>query len=86
MQKSLSELSALPEGELSSLIDGAGEPLLITQNGEPRFVAQSLDAFDLMMRKLRALEAKGKRRGEERRQRDLNREPSRRGIVIPLRP
>lgn len=33
MQKSLSELSALPEDELSSLIDGAGGPLLVTQNG-----------------------------------------------------
>jgi PHD/YefM family antitoxin component YafN of YafNO toxin-antitoxin module len=86
MQKSLSELSALPEDELSNLIDGAGEPLLVTQNGELRFVAQSLDAFDLMMKRIRTLEAEGKRRREERGRRDLNREPSRRGIVIPLRP
>ena len=57
MQKSLSELSALPEQELSELIDGMRQPLLVTQNGEPRFVAQSLDEFDSMVRRIRALEA-----------------------------
>jgi prevent-host-death family protein len=84
MQKSLSELSALPEDELSSLIDGAGQPVLVTQNGEPRFVAQSLDDFDLMMRKLRALETAAK--DHRQRRRDLKGDPSKRGIVIPLRP
>jgi len=54
MQKALSELFALPDSELSRLVER--EPVLITQNGEPQFVAQSLDAFEAMVRRLRQLE------------------------------
>jgi prevent-host-death family protein len=55
MQKALSELASLPESELNRLVEH--EPVLITQNGEPKFVAQSPDAFDSMVRRLRELEA-----------------------------
>ena len=58
MQKALSELIELPEAELNRLVDR--EPLLVTNNGEPQFVAQSLDAFDNMVRRLRELEAASK--------------------------
>ena len=64
MQKPLSELSSLPEGELVRLFER--EPLLVTQNGEPQFVAQSLDSFESMVRRLRQLEsisARAQRRG-----------------------
>lgn len=54
MQKALSDLASLPEAELSRLFER--EPLLVTQNGEPQFVAQSLDAFETMVRRLRELE------------------------------
>ena len=54
MQKPLSELSSLPEAELVRLFER--EPLLVTQNGEPQFVAQSLDSFESMVRRLRQLE------------------------------
>jgi hypothetical protein len=54
MQKALSELVSLPNAELTRLF--AREPLLITQNGEPQFVAQSLDGFEAMVRRLRELE------------------------------
>ena len=56
MQKALSELVALPEAELSRLFEH--EPLLVTQNGEPLLVAQSLDAFESMVRRLRELESR----------------------------
>ena len=55
MQKALSELALLPEAELNRLFER--EPLLVTQNGEPQSVAQSLDAFETMVRRLRELEA-----------------------------
>lgn len=55
MQKPLSELSSLPEAELVRLFER--EPLLVTQNGEPQFVAQSLDSFESMVRRLRQLES-----------------------------
>ena len=58
MQKSLSELTALPPGELSTLLDHLNEPLLVTHNGEPKFVAQSLTVFEAMVRRLRLLEQK----------------------------
>jgi len=44
MQKALSELVDLPDAELNRLVER--EPVLITQNGDPQFVAQSLDAFE----------------------------------------
>jgi len=55
MQKALSELVDLPDAELNRLVER--EPVLITQNGDPQFVAQSLDAFETMVRRLRQLEA-----------------------------
>ena len=58
MQKSLSELTSLPPDELSRLIDQLNEPLLVTNDGEPQFVAQSLTAFETMVRRLRLLERK----------------------------
>jgi prevent-host-death family protein len=59
MQKTLSELSSLPDGELLKIVER--EPLLVTQNGEPRFVAQSLDSFESMVRRLRQLETSSRR-------------------------
>jgi prevent-host-death family protein len=58
MQKALSELVSLPEAELNRLVER--EPVLVTQNGEPQFVAQSLHAFETMVRRLRQLEANPK--------------------------
>lgn len=58
MQKALSELVQLPDAELNRLVER--EPLLVTKNGEPQFVAQSLDAFEGMVRRLRELEAASK--------------------------
>jgi len=65
MQKSLSELASLPESELSRLV--ASEPLLVTANGEPSFVAQSLDSFEAMVRRIRKLEAATSARPTDRR-------------------
>ena len=72
MQKALSELSCLPEAELVRLVER--EPLLVTQNGEPHFVAQSLDSFEAMVRRIRQLEANSKQVQE------------RRGKLLVLRP
>jgi hypothetical protein len=73
MQKSLAEFLSLPESELIRLV--AEGPLLITQDHEPRFVAQSIDAFESMVRRLRELEST---LGD--------RKVIRRARVIPLRP
>lgn len=73
MQRTLSELSLLPENEVRQIVEK--EPLLVTQNGEPQFVAQSLDAFDAMVGRLRQLEAQSRRPA-----------PGRRGNLILLRP
>jgi prevent-host-death family protein len=64
MQKSLSELASLPESELSRLVER--EPVLITANGEPTFVAQSLHSFEEMVRRIRKLEAAQRHRTEHR--------------------
>jgi hypothetical protein len=55
MQKALCELSALPDAELVQLFER--EPVLVTHNGEPQFVAQSLESFETMVRRLRELES-----------------------------
>lgn len=89
MQKSLSELTSLPPHELSRLIDGIGEPLLVTWCGEPKFVAQSLEGFEAMVRRLRAFESKevGQNRHDQlSRRQDANDRPRKFGIVVPLRP
>jgi hypothetical protein len=59
MLKSLSEFQSLDESELAEIV-GKG-PLLVTQNEEPRFVAQSIDAFETMVRRLREFELANKR-------------------------
>lgn len=59
MQKALSELLTLPEAELVRLFEH--DPVLVTQDGEPKFVAQSLDSFEAMVRRLRQLEANSER-------------------------
>lgn len=56
MQKSLSEIVSLPEDEVLHLIAGRDEPLLITHEGEPRFIAQSLGAYEALVKRLRTLE------------------------------
>ena len=73
MQKSLAEFRSLPEAEVIRIMSGG--PLLVTQNNEPRFVAQTIEAFEGMVRRLRELESDPKRRDGIRRAR-----------VIPLRP
>ena len=80
MQKSLSELVSLSNDELSGLIAGINLPLRVTQHGEPQFVAQSLPAFEEMVRRLRFLEAERKRDALAKDR------PPRRGQLIPLRP
>jgi hypothetical protein len=72
VQKSLSEIVALPEEEVLHLIAGRNEPVLVTHEGEPRFIAQSLEAYETLVRRLRILEAE-------------SRKPRRTGIVIPFR-
>ena len=72
VQKSLSEIVSLPEEEVLHLIADRNEPLLVTHEGEPRFVAQSLDAYEALIRRLRALEAE-------------RRAPVRMARVFPLR-
>lgn len=60
MQKSLSEFRSLPESELVRMVSDG--PLLVTKDEEPRFVAQSIDDFEAMVRRLRELESPLKRR------------------------
>ena len=73
MQRILSELSSLPDGELLKIVEN--EPLLVTQNGEPRFVAQSLESFESMVSRLRQLETRPRTLPSDRR-----------GKVVFLRP
>lgn len=60
MLKSLSDFRALPETELAEAITAG--PILLTQNNEPKFVAQSVEDFEAMVRRLRQLEMILKRR------------------------
>jgi PHD/YefM family antitoxin component YafN of YafNO toxin-antitoxin module len=64
MQKPLSELLSLPEAEVRQLVEH--EPLLVTHNGEPHLVAQSLNSFESMVRRLRELEAASTRQSTRR--------------------
>lgn len=73
MLKSLPEFQSLPGAELVRMIESG--PVLVTQNEEPRFVAQSVEAFEEMVRRLRELESTGRRR-----------DAIRRAKIIPLRP
>ncbi len=56
MQKSLSDLTSLSPEELTFLLEQIGERLLVTNDGQPQFVAQSLTGFEAMIRRLRTLE------------------------------
>jgi hypothetical protein len=66
MLKSLSEFRSLGDTELAEIV-GKG-PLLVTQDEEPRFVAQSIDAFEAMVRRLRELEFAAKCRSSRQAQ------------------
>lgn len=57
MQKSLAELTALDHEEIIQLVNRIGAPLLVTQDEEPRLVLQPVEDFELMVRRLRFLEA-----------------------------
>lgn len=70
MLKSLSEFQALSGSELTQIVEGG--PILITDDEEPRFVAQSVEDFEAMVRRLRNLEQVSIRRSRLR--------------VIPFRP
>ena len=72
MQKSIVEFLSLAPADVIQLL-GNG-PLLVTQDEEPRFVAQSVEAFETMVRRLRELESSNRR------------DSSRRARVIPIRP
>jgi PHD/YefM family antitoxin component YafN of YafNO toxin-antitoxin module len=65
MLKSLSEFQSLSETDLVRIVQHG--PLLVTQDEEPRFVAQSIDAFEAMVRRLRELESATKKREAIRR-------------------
>ena len=59
MLKSLSEFQNLSEADLVRAIECG--PLVVTQNEEPRFVTQTIDAFEAMVRRLRELESSKRR-------------------------
>jgi len=65
MLKSLSEFQSLSETDLARIVEDG--PLLVTQDEEPRFVAQSIDAFEAMVRRLRELESVVRKREAIRR-------------------
>lgn len=56
MQKSLFEIFSLSEDQVVGLIVQHTDPILVTHKGEPRFIAQSLDAYEALIRRLRTLE------------------------------
>ena len=65
MLKSLSEFQALTGNELSQIVEDG--PILITDDEEePRFVAQSVEDFEAMVRRLRNIDEASKRRGKLR--------------------
>jgi PHD/YefM family antitoxin component YafN of YafNO toxin-antitoxin module len=60
MLKSLPEFQTLTGTELSRIVEHG--PVLITDQEQPKFVAQSVEAFETMVRRLRNLEQSSKRR------------------------
>ncbi len=60
MLKSLLEFQALTGTELTRMVEDG--PILITDREEPRFVAQSVEDFEEMVRSLRRLEQASTRR------------------------
>ena len=65
MLKSLSEFQILNGAELSQMV--AEGPILITdEEAEPRFVAQSVEDFEAMVRRLRSLDEATRRRSKLR--------------------
>jgi hypothetical protein len=71
MQKPIADFFSLAPADVIQLL-GSG-PLLVTHDEEPRFVAQSVEAFETMVRRLRELESANRRDG------------LRRARVIPIR-
>ncbi len=70
MLKSLSEFQTLSGSELTQIVEEG--PILILDDEEPRFVAQSVEDFEAMVRRLRNFDQACVRRSRLR--------------VIPLRP
>ena len=64
MLRSLSEFQSLTGTELDRIFEHG--PILITDEEEPRFVAQSIEDFEAMVRRLRNLEQASIRRGKLR--------------------
>ena len=64
MLKSLSEFRRLSDAELIRAIECG--PLVLTENEEPRFVTQTIDSFEAMVRRLRELESSSKKRERPR--------------------
>jgi hypothetical protein len=60
MLQSLPEFQSLSRTELARMVELG--PILITDGDEPRFVAQSIEAFESMVRRLRRLERVSTRR------------------------
>jgi PHD/YefM family antitoxin component YafN of YafNO toxin-antitoxin module len=85
MQRTISELKSLTGDELSMMFGRLNEPLLVTENGEPRFIAQSLPAFEFMVRRLRLLEAEHKERVAIHQRRAAQGRSSESGKIIPFR-
>jgi hypothetical protein len=72
MLKSLSEFQSLTRTELARMVELG--PVVITDSEEPRFVAQSIEAFENTVRRLRQFERATWRRQQIRS-----------GQVIPFR-
>jgi len=60
MLKSLSEFQALSGSELSQMVEHG--PVLITDQEEPKFVAQAVEDFEALVRRLRNWEQASVRR------------------------
>lgn len=60
MLKSLTEFQALTGIELARIVEQG--PVLVTHEDEPRFVTQSVEAFEAMVRQLRTLQSSANRK------------------------
>lgn len=64
MLKSLSEFQSLTGVELADIVEQG--PLLVTYQEEPRFVAQSVEEYEAMVKRIRQLESIRKKRADLR--------------------